>query len=354
MNRTSHSFNDSAVSPPLAVIFVPYFGPWPRWMRLYLKSCAFNPSLRWHLIGDAGAPAGMPANVTFQHLSLEAFFKRAGDLLGLNTSGMGAYKVCDFRPAFAELFPEVVAGHAFWGWGDIDVVYGNIQRFVEPLLNDHDVISFMQMPFSNHTCFLRNTPRLTGLFREATGWQADMGNTQHTAFDDHAYTRVIHNEPRVWRQECFATPYLRWYSWLDGSLNFPARWIWSNGRLTASRARAYEFVYFHFMTWKGRRANGETYPCWTDESVFEIHDTPAPGSVESYELTLSGIRPCAPPADRPRRFAMIETLSFPLKWERRVRMAWACFITCDWSRALVNGRLFSAAGWRRFNERFRG
>lgn len=36
------------------------------------------------------------------------------------------YKLCDFKPAYGFLFPEIIKRYDFWGHGDIDVVYGNI------------------------------------------------------------------------------------------------------------------------------------------------------------------------------------------------------------------------------------
>jgi hypothetical protein len=40
------------------------------------------------------------------------------------------YKLCDFKPALAYLFPDIVRStDKFWGYGDMDVIWGNVTRF---------------------------------------------------------------------------------------------------------------------------------------------------------------------------------------------------------------------------------
>jgi hypothetical protein len=41
------------------------------------------------------------------------------------------YKMCDFKPTLAYLFPELAHKdtYQYWGFGDMDVIWGNISRF---------------------------------------------------------------------------------------------------------------------------------------------------------------------------------------------------------------------------------
>ena len=38
------------------LILIPWFGPWPPWMRFFLESCRWNSTINWLLIGDAEPP----------------------------------------------------------------------------------------------------------------------------------------------------------------------------------------------------------------------------------------------------------------------------------------------------------
>ena len=52
------------------------------------------------------------------------------------------YKICDYRPAFAHILSDYIKGYDFWGWGDLDVVYGDIRHFVtDEVLSCHKMIS---------------------------------------------------------------------------------------------------------------------------------------------------------------------------------------------------------------------
>ncbi len=59
-------------------------------------------------------------------------------------------------------------------------------------------------------------------------------------------------------EERYTTPMTR-MPWLDGSRNYPTRWFWRDGRLTAEGYEDREFIYLHFMNWKA-------------SSVHRIHD----------------------------------------------------------------------------------
>ena len=39
-------------------------------------------------------------------------------------------KVTDLKPFMAALWPELLAGAAWWAWGDIDVLWGDLPRYL--------------------------------------------------------------------------------------------------------------------------------------------------------------------------------------------------------------------------------
>lgn len=50
-------------------------------------------------------------------------------------------------------------------------------------------------------------------------------------------------------EERYTTPMTR-KSWLDGGMEYPARWYWKDGKLTAEGCGDRQFIYLHFMNWK--------------------------------------------------------------------------------------------------------
>jgi hypothetical protein len=117
----------------LAVLIV-FFGPWPPWMPLTLHSMSLNPQVKFVIIGDDAAPAAVPPNVVFEHISYTAMQARLSQLLqpgsALHVRYNWTYKANDIKPFAPALYPEHVAGHEWWAWADLDMVFGDLLRFM--------------------------------------------------------------------------------------------------------------------------------------------------------------------------------------------------------------------------------
>ena len=83
-----------------------------------------------------------PQNVKLIFKTLEEISAAASEKLGFVVNINYPYKLCDFKPAYGFLFPELIKGYDFWGHGDIDVVYGNIRDFItDEVMQGFDIIS---------------------------------------------------------------------------------------------------------------------------------------------------------------------------------------------------------------------
>jgi len=83
----------------------------------------------------------------------------------MKTNVKHPYKVCDFKPAFGKIFWEFINNYDFWGYGDIDLIYGDIRNFItHDLLENYEVISpdFGFLP--GHFSIIQNKPELIDLF----------------------------------------------------------------------------------------------------------------------------------------------------------------------------------------------
>jgi hypothetical protein len=74
------------------------------------------------------------------------------------------YKLCDFRPAFGEIFAEELRGYDFWGHTDLDVIFGRIRDHLPPAAFEADKILFQ-----GNFALYRNTEEAAGWFRHEVG-----------------------------------------------------------------------------------------------------------------------------------------------------------------------------------------
>ena len=48
------------------------------------------------------------------------------------------YKLCDFKPAYGEIFNEFISSFDYWGYCDVDLIWGNIRKFLSNDLLDKE------------------------------------------------------------------------------------------------------------------------------------------------------------------------------------------------------------------------
>ncbi|TVP75356.1 MAG: hypothetical protein EA353_14080 [Puniceicoccaceae bacterium] len=238
-----------------ALVIIPWFGPFPAWINAFLTSCAPVTKVDWLIIHDAPAPSEAPPNISFISLSWESYRKRFRDRCAVELPTRPNYKMCDSKVFLGTAFEEVLTGYDYFGWGDLDVIYGELDAFLEPLLGKKTVISFHRKLLSNHFVLFRNTPEMRGLYREITDYPAKMTELDYAEMDDYHLSNIAKALPDVRFEESYTTPFVNWMPWTDGTYNFPIRWEWHRGRLINDLDRGYSFPYFHFMVWKGGQRN---------------------------------------------------------------------------------------------------
>lgn len=139
-----------------------YFGGIPNKMHLFFKSCKWNPGFDWLLVTDHDAPFDdIPDNIISVKLSQEAFRERLSSVCGFEISKFQPYKVCDFRPAFGEIFRHELEGYEFWGISDTDMILGDLSKFItNELLDNYDKIYTF-----GHLSVVRNIAELNSIYK---------------------------------------------------------------------------------------------------------------------------------------------------------------------------------------------
>ena len=116
------------------VVFIVFFGELPPWLPLTLQSMAANANVSFVVVGDAAAPAVLPPNVHFEQIGFVAMQTRLSEhIAGGNRSAVRYtfhYKANDIKPLAAELYPHLAAGYEWWAWADLDVVFGDLLKFL--------------------------------------------------------------------------------------------------------------------------------------------------------------------------------------------------------------------------------
>jgi len=254
-------------------IVIPYFGKWPAWMPYYLETCRFNNTVNWIFYTDCGAPENTPSNVKVIDSTYRDYCDLVSQRLGIAFYPENSYKLCDIKPLLGYIHADVLQGYDFWGFGDIDLIYGDLRAyFNQSRLNRRDLFSTHARRVSGHLCLIRNTDQMRTAFRRVRNWKFLISKPEHAAFDEKAFSKLFlrhKNSPAIVRfvarlldpwlrkaefAEAYTTPNAK-LRWVDGTKNFPVRWFWCQGALTNDIDTGRVFPYFHFMVWKKFLAN---------------------------------------------------------------------------------------------------
>ena len=250
------------------IMLMPYFGRWPRWMNLFVESCKWNPDVRWRFYTDCGEPENKAANVDYVHLSFEDYKALIRDRLRIAFDPSDPYKLCDLKPSYGDIHARDIAGYRFFGWGDIDLVYGKINEFyTAELLASSNALSIRNDMFAGHFAILRNTRAHRRAYRRIPGFREILEHPHYREMDERAFYRVFHpSEPQLSglrglmarfdpcrRGNVFVQHHSTVLSpkgWIDGTMDYPQRWFWKHGRLTNDRDGERKYLCLHFMRWK--------------------------------------------------------------------------------------------------------
>lgn len=140
---------------------VPYFGKFPNNFQLWLNSCAWNPSFDWLIFTDDKTEYDYPQNVKVKYFTFNGIIKLLQSRFDFAIDLPSPYKFCDFKPAYGEIFSDWLSNYDFWGYCDIDLVWGNLEHWI----NDDALLGIDRVSEWGHCCLFRNTKYINSLYR---------------------------------------------------------------------------------------------------------------------------------------------------------------------------------------------
>jgi len=166
-------------------ILICYYGKAPWYFPFFLHSCKYNPTIGFLIFSDIHYDGDIPSNVTIINKSIDEIKCLAEKKLGFAVTIDAPYKLCDFKPAYGYIFSEYIQGYDFWGQSDIDIIYGDIRKFMsEEVLNKYDFISMRHDYTTGCFALYRNNPLMTGIFKRSRDFELVFTSSKHLCFDE--------------------------------------------------------------------------------------------------------------------------------------------------------------------------
>lgn len=285
-----------------ACIIICYFGRLPDWFHYWLKSAELS-GLDFLLVTDADlATYNAPNNLKIVNTSFSELIAKFSRIAAFEKPAvhLDPYKLCDFKPMYGEAFNNEISEYSHWGFGDVDLIFGNVFKASSQNLLDYDFVSFMPDRASGHLCLIRNTPSLKSSWRMIPNFPDLVFSPNHKGLDEHQWSgvfiprsfrqRITHFcrrlngfNPKVYAVNHGVTPHSN-QPWLTGDHNYPTRFEWNNGEVISDDG--YKLPYIHFMNWKSNKWRPNRY----DESLFSDFSHIDTLVTDHFSITPQGIK----------------------------------------------------------------
>jgi hypothetical protein len=140
-------------------LIIVYYGKLPNYFNFWLTSCQNNPEINWLVVTENEITGG-PDNVEIINISFDKLKDKIEGIVNFDIELNTPYKLCDFRPAYGEIFSGYLRGYDFWGYCDIDLIFGKFRTFYIPDLDTYDRILV-----NGHLSIFRNNTSVNSYYR---------------------------------------------------------------------------------------------------------------------------------------------------------------------------------------------
>ncbi|MCD7873347.1 MAG: hypothetical protein LUG21_08755 [Clostridiales bacterium] len=141
-------------------IIVPYFGKLPDFYKAWKVTAMKNSSIDFHLVTDSDSEVS-ENNIFVHKISFSEMKKLIQRNFDFNAELSHSYKLCDYKPAFGEIFKDIASGYDFWGYCDVDMLLGNIRNW----LSDEILEKYERFFFLGHISIYKNCEKINSLYK---------------------------------------------------------------------------------------------------------------------------------------------------------------------------------------------
>lgn len=180
-NLKDNYYNNDAMRKIVLIIL--YFGRFRNDNSFWLKSVELNPSIDFLIFTDQNVEVS--GNVKIVRTTFPELVKSIQNKFDFKIAIPQSYKLCDFRPAYGDLFQEYIKDYDFWGHCDNDLIFGDIRKFItEDILESYDRILIR-----GHFTLYRNTLEVNRAYKEASpSYKIVFSDSKNYCFDEYPGT----------------------------------------------------------------------------------------------------------------------------------------------------------------------
>lgn len=235
-------------------LILPYFGRFDTLFPLWLESCRYNADIDWLLFTDDRRDFHYPVNVKVHYMEFSDLQERVQSLYDFPIALATPYRLCNFKPAYGEIFENYLGGYDAWGFCDNDMLYGRLMDNMPKSYN-----SLFKIGHYGHASFVANSYKSRRLYRFADAYKIALGTPRPLFFDEGTFMQILEKHgyteyslhiadfmPRLKQHEVLDEPGREW-------MNEAHCFVWYKGVLKRyylnkqGEIETEEYAYIHFL-----------------------------------------------------------------------------------------------------------
>ena len=147
------------------VILFPYFGCFPPQYRAWRASALSNMDIDFMFFTDQQVESAH--NIIVHNMNFTDFQKLVQNAFDFKIILDRPYKLCEYKQAYGYILQSYIKSYDFWGFGDLDLVYGDIRRFITDEVLNHKFI----LGWGHLTLISNDDDSNTYFMKNVTGYQ---------------------------------------------------------------------------------------------------------------------------------------------------------------------------------------
>lgn len=169
-------------------LVIPWYGNIPTYFNYYLKGLTFNESVLDILFfTESEIPSfyDLPSNFKVIHFPWTSLQERMKEKIGEEAKVGSPYKLCDYKPMYGKMFEEELKPYEFWGYGDIDLIYGDLKRYLpHDGIDNYDAITFRENLIHGPFSVFRNNEFMRNLYTKSNKLDYVFNSESYIGFDE--------------------------------------------------------------------------------------------------------------------------------------------------------------------------
>lgn len=168
-------------------LIIPYYGNWPNYFDFFIESVNRNNIIDVLFVTDLELPKACNDSHSVFNISFEGLKKLVEEKIPFYVNLDSPRKLCDLKPLYGVLFEDHISDYDFWAFGDLDLMFGDLDNLLPELLSQHDVLTFHDIWLSGPFTIFKNENKINRIFEKSKDLEKIFSNPKYVSFDECGY-----------------------------------------------------------------------------------------------------------------------------------------------------------------------